>query len=230
MITRSAGLQADRRAMYREMQRSIPGLDAMYRLVHALVANHAGDAPDVLVVGAGGGREIEALGGCNAVGRITAIDPSVRNLDTARDTAGTLAPSLDVRFVVGTTNDIPDCDAFDVVTSLLVMHHLLDDGAKLAYLKGLRNKLAPGGRLIHADVCFDEIDEFERLVPIYLAHADIVGVSVDATRLELDAIPKLPVISGRRTRALFAEAGLTAPFEVFRSLWYRCWTSGRAPQ
>ena len=56
-------------------------------------------------------------------------------------------------------------------------------------------------------MCFDEIDDFDRLVPIYLAHANIVGVSADATRLELDAIPQLPVISGRRTRALFAEAG-----------------------
>ncbi|EPX78526.1 SAM-dependent methyltransferase [Litoreibacter arenae DSM 19593] len=216
--------------MYREMQRAVPGLDAMYRLVQALVTSHTGDAPHVLVVGAGSGREIEALDGCNVVGRITAIDPSARNLDTARDTAGALGASLDVRFVVGTTNDIPDGEAFDVVTSLLVMHHLRDDGTKFAYLKGLRDRLAPGGRLIHADVCFDEIDDFDRLVPMYLAHADIVGVSADAARLELNAIPQLPVISERRTRALFAEAGLTEPFEIFRSLWYRCWTSSRAPQ
>ena len=43
----------DRQAMYQEMQRAIPGLDAMYRLVHALIASHDNEAPHVLVVGAG---------------------------------------------------------------------------------------------------------------------------------------------------------------------------------
>lgn len=230
MKPRSPDLQADRRAMYREMQRSIPGLDAMYRLMHALVTSHTGDAPRVLVVGAGGGREIEALAGCRAVGRITAIDPSVRNLETARETARALGTSLDVRFVAGTVDDLPAGDAFEVITSLLVMHHLRDNGAKLAYLKGLRDRLAPGGRLIHADVCFDGSDVVDNLTPLYLAHADIVGASVNATRLELEAVPQLLVIPEGRTRALFAEAGLTEPFEVFRSLWYKCWTSSRGPQ
>ncbi|QAX28420.1 class I SAM-dependent methyltransferase [Leisingera sp. NJS204] len=230
MITHSADPQTDRRAMYREMQRSIPGLDAMYRLVPALVTNHADDALSILVVGAGGGREIEALGDCNAVGRITAIDPSARNLDTARVTAACSGASSEVRFIVGTVRDLQSGEAFDLVTSLLVMHHLHDDGAKLEYLKSLRDRLAPGGRLIHADVCFGDFEDFDRLIPIYLAYADIVGVCSDATRLELSAIPQLPIISGRRTRALFVEAGLTEPVEVFRSLWYRCWTSSRAPQ
>lgn len=230
MIPRRVGLQTDRRAMYREIQRSIPGLDAMYRLVRALVIRHEGDAPDVLVVGAGGGREIEELNGCTGVGRMTAIDPSARNLGMARRVAGRSGGSPDVRFIVGTLDDLPAGETHDIVTSLLVMHQLADDGAKLAYLTGLRDRLAPGGRLIHADICVDDIDAFDRLVPIYLAHADIVGVSADATRLELEAIRRLPVISVRRTRALFAEAGLTGPFEVFRSFWYRCWTSSRAPR
>jgi tRNA (cmo5U34)-methyltransferase len=216
--------------MYREMQGAVPGLDAIYRLAQALISRHAKEAPHVLVVGAGGGREIEAFRHGEIVGRITAVDPSLRNLDMARAVARLSGTSAEVSFIVGTVDDVPDGETFDIVTSLLVMHHLLDDGTKLAYLKGLRNRLAPNGLLIHADVCFDETGDFDRLVPIYLAHADIAGVSADATRLELDAIPQLPVVSAGRTCALFAEAGLTEPFEVFRSLWYRCWTSSRAPQ
>ncbi|MFD3189186.1 class I SAM-dependent methyltransferase [Sedimentitalea sp. HM32M-2] len=221
---------AERRAMYRELQRTVPGLDGMYRLAHALIAGCDDKTSGVLIVGAGGGRELEGPAKGRFKGQITALDPSAPNLGLARDAASDRGSSLDVRFLVGTVDDIPQGERFKIVTSLLVMHHLRDDGAKLAYLKGLRDRLAPGGRLIHADVCFDEIDDFDRLVPIYLAHADIVGVSADAARLELDAIPKLPVILGRRTCALFAKAGLAEPFEIFRSLWYRCWTSGRAPQ
>ncbi|AXI42624.1 bifunctional 2-polyprenyl-6-hydroxyphenol methylase/3-demethylubiquinol 3-O-methyltransferase UbiG [Sulfitobacter sp. SK011] len=221
---------ADRRAMYRELQRTMPGLDGMYRLVHALIAGCDDKTSGVLIVGAGGGRELEELAKGRFDGQITALDPSVPNLDLARDVASDHGSSLDVRFLVGTVDDIPQRERFKIVTSLLVMHHLRDDGAKLAYLKGLLDRLAPGGRLVHADVCFDEIEDFDRLAPIYLAHADIFGVSVDATRLELNAIPNLPIISGTRTRVLFSEAGLTEPFEIFRSLWYRCWTSSRAPK
>jgi len=211
--------------MYREMQRAIPGLDAMYRLVHALIASRGQEVPHVLVVGAGGGREIEEFRSSDAIGGITAIDPSARNLETVRTVAGTSGASPEVSLIVGTVDDLPDGDTFDVVTSLLVMHHLPDDGSKLTYLRGLRNRLAPGGRLIHADVCFDESEDFDELIPAFRAHADIFGVSADAVRLELDAIPKLPVVSGDRIRVLLSEAGLTEPQEVFRTLWYRCWVS-----
>lgn len=209
----------DGQAMYQEMQRAIPGFDAMYRLVHAMIGSHDNGAPHVLVVGAGGGREIEELRNSRAVGSITAIDPSARNLETAR------GASPRVRFIVGTADDLPDAERFDIVTSLLVMHHLPDDGSKLAYLKSLRERLTPGGQLIHADVCFDKSAEFHNQIPAFLAHADIFGVSAEAVRLELDAIPSLPVVSGDRTRAVFSEAGLTDPQEVFRTLWYRCWVS-----
>ncbi len=217
----------DRQAMYKEMQRAIPGLDAMYRLVHALIASHGKEAPHVLVVGAGGGREIEELRNSGAVGTITAIDPSARNLETARAVAGARGASPQVRFIVGTVDDLPDAESFDIVTSLLVMHYLPDDGSKLTYLRGLHQRLAPGGQLIHADVSFDESEDFDRLTPALRAHADIFGVSADAVRLELDAIPKLPVLSGGRTRDLIKEAGFSEPREIFRTLWYRCWFASR---
>lgn len=221
---------ADRRAMYREMQRSVPGLYEMYRLVHALIASRSETSPRVLIVGAGGGRELEEIMGGNVAGAITAVDPSVENLDMARDVAQKSGSSQEVRFLAGTVDDIPEATTFEVVTSLLVMHHLKDDGTKLAYLKGLRERLAPGALLIHADVCFDDPEAFRRMVSFYLAYAANIGASAGATRLELDAIPNLSVVSGARTRDLFAEAGMTEPFEVFRSLWYRCWISSVSPK
>ncbi|MEQ8932133.1 MAG: class I SAM-dependent methyltransferase [Nitratireductor sp.] len=197
----------------------------MYRLAHALIASHGEKAPQVLIVGAGGGREIAEFRNSDAIGGITAIDPSPRNLEMARTVAGASGASPEVNFIVGTADDLPGGVTFDVVTSLLVMHHLPDDGTKQEYLRGLCRRLAPGGRLIHADVCFDESAKFYNQIPAFLAHAEILGVSAAAARLELEAIPTLPVVSGDRTRTLFAEAGLTEPQEVFRTLWYRCWVS-----
>lgn len=216
----------ERLAMYRELHRSVPGLDAMYRLACAVIANHEGTPPRVLIVGAGGGREIEALRKGAVAARITAIDPSVRNLDMARWAAG----SDDIDFVLGTAEDLPSGETFDVVTSFLVMHHLPDDGAKLAFLRGLRDRLAPGSRFIHGDAWFDGSASFDRMVPLYRAYADLMGTSAEAVDLELEAIRRLPVASGPRMRALFAEAGLTPPIELLRSLWYRCWISTPRPE
>lgn len=217
----------DRQTMYKEMQRAIPGLDAMYRLAHAVIASHSTEAPHVLVVGAGGGREINELVNSGAVGTITAIDPSAQNLEMARSVAGVRGATPHVRFIVGTVDDLPDAESFDIATSLLVMHNLPDDGSKLAYLRGLRQRLASGGQLIHADVCLDKNEDFDGLIPLFQAHADIFDVSEDAVRLERDAILNLPVLSGGRTRDLIEEAGFSEPREVFRTLWYRCWLASR---
>ncbi|HEY9038761.1 MAG TPA: class I SAM-dependent methyltransferase [Roseovarius sp.] len=221
------GKPCDRIAMYREMKRALPGLDGMYRLVAALIATRATDNARLLIAGAGGGREIEALGASALAMDITAIDPSEENLNSAKRVADGIGVSHRITFCSGTIDDLPSRPPFDAATSLLVMHHLRDDGAKLAYLTALKDRLTGGGMLIHADVFFDGLEEFESLIPAYLAHADLVGANYHAARLELEAIPRLPIVSEDRTRALFSAAGFSEPREVFRTLWYRCWTSSR---
>ncbi|MCB1348173.1 MAG: class I SAM-dependent methyltransferase [Maritimibacter sp.] len=218
---------AARAKAYRDMLRAIPGLDGMYRLAAALVADPAPPTRRLLIVGAGGGREIEALGAHATVLDITALDPSTDNLRGAEQVAREIGVNDRIRFVTGTLDALPPGPAFDAATSLLVMQHLADDGAKLAYLQALRDRLRPGATLIHADVSVDGPKEFARLVPAYLAHARRAAIPDDVARIDLNKIPDMPVISPQRTSALFVEAGLAPPREVFRSLWYRCWVSTR---
>ena len=210
---------SDRLAMYRAMRDSVPGLDAMYRLMSALIASHAETRARILIVGAGGGREIEELLKQDIAVEITAIDPTKTNLETARLATETCRSESNVTFICGTIADLQRGAPFDVAPSVLVMHHIPDDGAKLAYLKDIRDRLVDSGLLIHADVCFEQTEDFDCLIPAYRAHARLVGAAPDATRLELEAIPQLPVASDARTKALIAEAGLTQPQEVFRTLW-----------
>lgn len=215
----------DRLAMYRELERAVPGLDTIYKLAGVLIASHPVAAPRVLVVGAGGGREIEALQTGVSAASITAVDPSPDNLALAKQVAG---DAKNIRFMEGRLEDLETGAEFDVATSLLVMHHLPDDGAKRAYLCALRDRLAVGGALVHADICLDDPDEFGRIAPIYEAHARRIRTSPEAIELELRTVPTLPVVASDRIRALFAQAGLAPPQEIFRSLWYRCWVSGHA--
>ena len=123
---------------------------------------------------------------------------------------------------------MPPGPTFAIATSLLVIHHLHDDGAKLSYLTALRDRLTPNATLIHADVCYDGLEELESLIPTYLAQAGHIGIADDIARVEAEAVTRLPIVSPARSRALLVEAGFRPPRELFRSLWYRCWVSTRA--
>lgn len=217
--------QADRMAKYREMQRAIPGLDDMYRLVHALIASRGSHDSRILIVGAGGGRELEELSKSELALQMTAIDPSDQNLEGAKLVARKSGLSDRLVFFKESVDDLPGQQPFDIATSLLVMHHIDDDGSKSTYLTAIRDRLAAGGVLIHADVCFDSMEEFESLLPAYMAHARLAGIDHEISRIDPEAIPKLAIISPARTQTLFREAGFTPPREIFRSLWYRCWVS-----
>ncbi|MEO3415790.1 class I SAM-dependent methyltransferase [Roseovarius sp. CAU 1744] len=199
----------------------------MYRLVSALIADQAVNGSRVLIAGAGGGREIEALGAAAKALDITAVDPSNEGLSAAKRIAERTGASDRINFFGGTMRELPSALPFDFATSLLVMHNLGDDGAKSDYLSKLYRHLAPGGVLLHADVCCDGDAEIQALTPAYMATARQAGVAADVARIERDAVSRLPVISVARTAELFAEAGFSLPREIFRSLWYRCWICTR---
>lgn len=220
-------LDPDRMAVYRDLQRSIPKLGEMYRLVRRIVDRNAPQGGRILLVGAGGGREIAALSETRNALKIVAVDPSRKNLLHARQVAKVVGLTERIAFHIGTTGSLGPTDPFHVATSLLVMHHIPDDGEKLAYLSAIRERLFSGGVLIHADICFDESDDRHQLLTEYLSYARSEGVCQEAMDIEVDAISRLPIVSGPRTRALFAEAGFEESREAFRSLWYRCWIAGK---
>lgn len=218
-------IQQDRIAAYRDLLRAIPGLEGLYDLAAALIASHASPGSRVLIAGAGGGREIAALADADL--EITAVDPSGENLAIARWVAAREGVSDKITFLEGTVDELPSDRVFDGALSLLVMQHLCDDGAKLGYLDALGARLAPGGVLIHADLCDEGIAECRRLLPAYLAHTESLGIEADIVQAELDAMSHLPIISPARTCELLREAGFAAPQAVFQSLWYRCWAATR---
>ncbi|MCB1918227.1 MAG: class I SAM-dependent methyltransferase [Rhodocyclaceae bacterium] len=223
----SAAQPSDRAALYSDLQRAIPGLDAMYALACAAIDARVPHDGRILVVGAGGGRELAGL--CDGRHRraITAIDPSASKLALAKRAARQAGVEDTIDFVTTPIDALPRQAPFDGATSLLVMHQLADDDGKLAYLTSLRERLSEDGVLVHADVCLDGRDELDVLVPAFLQYAQAAGIDPATTRFELDALSRLPIVSESRTCELFAGAGLAPPRALFRSLWYRCWLTGR---
>lgn len=220
--------QSDPNTVYQDLLRAVPRLADMYRLVGDQVDAVASDGSRVLIVGAGGGRELLELGKCEHALEIVAVDPSVRNLERARQVAHAEGLTDRVTFVTGTVDDVPPGPPFTIALSLLVMHQIVEDADKAAYLSSIQNKLGDTGLLIHADLCLDAPDGLEGLIQDYMSYAASMGIARQVTQIELDAISQSPPLSSARMRKLFAETHFNAPQEMFRSLWYRCWLVNRS--
>lgn len=216
-------------ARYREMQKALPGVDALYRLALAHLETVLPQGGHILVVGAGGGREVEALAGSRVPFTVTGADPSADMLDIARWHAEASARPEDVTLIQGVAQDVAaPAGGFDAATSLLVMHFLPDDASdkgKASYLRTIREKLRPGALLVHADVSFDDDAARAAFAPVFLRHAALAGLDEKAAATGPGVIETMPIISARRTEQLLAASGFGAPTIFFQALWYRAWVA-----
>ena len=214
---------------YRRVQHVMPGVDALYRCIRAICDARLKDGAEILIVGAGGGREIEALIASLRQYRLTGIDPSEAMLDVAREQVASAQASERVDLIQGLTSDLPDVATFDAASSILVMHFLPDDGSKEAYLGEIRKRLKISATYLHADVTFGDRGEFEALASAMREHAALMGLSeiADAPPSAIAKMafehPTSSIVSEARTRALFASAGFRVVAPFYRGFWYAGW-------
>lgn len=135
------------------IRRVIPGYDALHSMSGVMLAGTVPAEGRVLVVGAGTGAELLALGDAAPGWSFTACDPAAGMLAIAEDRIKDHPVADRCGLHACLCADLPD-DArdFDAATCLLVMHFLPDDGAKLALLKSIAARLKPGAPLILADM------------------------------------------------------------------------------
>lgn len=206
---------------YRAMQAKVPGGGALYAALVAVCEASLSRGASVLVVGAGGGAEIEALGASTWEFDLVGIDPSAAMLDVARPYAEAVQPPGRARLLHGTIDDLPSGDRFDAATSVMVMHFLPDDGTKLAYLAAIRSRLRTGAPYLHADVGF-ELASPARLLPVIRRFTERAGLPDFASQFDV-AEPGVHSVSEKRLTELFDEAGFRVVSPIFRGLWYAGW-------
>src|SRR5215216_3669649 len=129
-----------------EYTRTVASVNVGYDLVFTLTSCflRALHQPklDLLVVGAGGGMEVERFLPGDPGWRLVGVDPSRDMLASAQATAERLGVQGRVELVRGTVDDLPAGRRFDAATCLYVLHFLPDD-AKLALLRGIAARLRP---------------------------------------------------------------------------------------
>lgn len=207
----------------------MPGVDALYLSLRAICDAELADGARILIVGAGGGREIEALAVSDHDFLLTGVDPSADMLAVAQHYVAAASAETRVALIQGLTTDLTGDAEYDAAAAMLVMHFLPDDGSKLAFLQEIRARLKRGATYLHADVCFASRTQFDAYAKAMREHAGLVGLA-EIADAPAQAIAKLAfdgdtrwIVSEERTAELFGEAGFHLVAPIYRGLWYAGW-------
>lgn len=181
----------------------VPGLVDLHRMTMLLLSERAPAQARILVVGAGGGMELKALGEAQPGWRLTGVDPSAPMLDLARRTTKGIAERIEV--VEGTV-DAVSSSGFDGATCLLVLHFLNRD-ARLHLLEEIRRRLKPRSRLVvvhHTSGNGDAALWLTRSAAFADGEGDYSAKALTAGAAMAEG---LPLLSGDEEEALLHEAG-----------------------
>lgn len=204
----------------------ILGYESFYVLTEILLAENLPERAEVLIVGAGGGKEIVTFGNAFPNANFTGVDPSEKMLAVAQQKADVENLASRLSLVRGTIQDV-DEKQFDAATALLVMHFLPDDGEKLEFLKAVHRRLKPNTKFIIAGGCLDKTGaEFDWMMNAYQNHArrngappEIVAEAAKTIREKVYFVPE------RRELELLQAAGFGEIRRFFQGLWFTAWVA-----
>jgi tRNA (cmo5U34)-methyltransferase len=125
------------------------GYDLLFTLTHCFLRALQQPALNLLVVGVGGGAEIERFLPDNPDWRLTGVDPSREMLTLAHAKVEELGLRERVALLQGTVEDLTTEARFDAATCLFVLHFLPDE-AKRETLRGIARRLRPGAPVLVA--------------------------------------------------------------------------------
>ena len=179
----------------------------------------------ILVIGAGGGAEIERFLPRNPEWRITGVDPSQAMLAHARVKVKAHALDDRVTLVQGTIGQLPPEKRFDAATCLYVLH-FLPDPAKVELLRDIRARLRPGAPLyLISGVRVDEaesggVDSRLRadILGAWQQHGEVTGMPAEQMAgiigQLVEQMSQPQVATASRIEDLMREAGFThiAPY------------------
>lgn len=202
----------------------VPGLSDLHRMVMLLLAEEAPEDAHILVVGAGGGMETEAMAKAQESWRFTGVDPSPAMLGLARQA---LAPFEDrVDLIEGTIDQAP-AGLFDGATCLLTFHHI-ERTERLATLRSIRRRLKPGAKLVAVEHSAPG-SEPERWMTRSVAFGDRAGPDWGkaATTARM-MVERLPLLTPTEEEELLREAGFIDVELFYAAFSFRGWIANTA--
>lgn len=151
MTHRSPSVFADPQAIARYAEgprRNVPGYDSLLPMVRILLAERVPADGRVVVVGAGGGLELEDMAQAHPGWRLDGVDPSQPMLDLAAQRLESAGVSDRVALHHGYVQRAP-AGPFDGATCLLTFHFVPRE-ERVPMVAVIRRRLKPGAPLVAA--------------------------------------------------------------------------------
>jgi len=209
----------------RGVRRTLPTYDAMYKMAHSYLRQKVGEHASILIVGAGGGTELEVFGPQNQEWSFTAIDPSSSMLALAEIKSKELGIQGRVKFLNKTVMDLDESNVYDAATNMLVMHFIPDVGEKRATLEKINRLLKPGAPFVIASMFGEQREEeFEEKISLWRNYwSDRTNLTSDTINEMEDAIRKLSFQPELEIRSMLADSGFERVTKFLETAMFGGW-------
>ncbi len=213
---------ADYGRMYEELASStIPGYDHLFLMVRGLLEARLPDAAEILVVGAGGGKELVTLADGSAWSFV-GVDPSAQMIAFAQHKVEQADYGDRVRLQLGYAHDLPNEARFDAATCILVLHFIAGDDAKLALLRDISARLKSGATLVLVNLYGEDFDP--DIVTAWRVFQRARGRTIEAIDAqEARARATTQFVSEPRLMELLDAAGFEQIQRFYTALWFGGW-------
>lgn len=204
-------------------RRFVPGLDALHRMAGILLAERAGHAAKVLVLGAGGGSELRAMADAYQRWTFVGVDPAAEMLRLAERVVG---PAMDrVKLVEGTIDDAP-AGPFDAATCFLTLHFLAAPERERT-IREIHKRLRPGAPFVAAHVSFSQEEgQRERWLDRYAAYPIASGADPDQVANARSAVAaSLNTLAPEQDEAILKAGGFHDVTLFYTGLVWRGWVA-----
>jgi tRNA (cmo5U34)-methyltransferase len=207
-------------------RRFVPGIADLHRMTAILLAERAPEDARVLVLGAGGGLELQVLAQAHPGWTFVGVDPAAAMLDEAKRKLG---PDVArVTFCEGIIDDAPE-GPFDAATCLLTLH-FLGVAERTRTVRELRRRLKPGAPFVAAHSSFPQ-DHGARALWMgrHAAFALASGADPEqAKKMRAAVEANVPLLAPEQDEAILREAGFADVALFYAAFTWRGWV-GYAP-
>lgn len=198
--------------------RQVPGYDGLLRMTTQLIAETAPENAHVLVLGSGGGLEIDAMATSKSSWRFEGIDPSRDMQDLAAKTTADYADRVNLR---AGYIDSASAGPFDAATCILTMHFVPREQRRET-LTHIRKRLTSGAPLVMAHISFPQ-DEPQRSTWI-ARHVSYAGTPAEKVEAAKEAIStRLTILSPDEEESTLQQTGFSDVTMFYAGLSFRGW-------
>lgn len=206
---------------YREgPPRQVPGFASLHRMTTMLLAEAVPGEGRILVLGAGGGLELQAMAEAQPGWRFVGVDPDADMLAVADE--ATRPYTNRIALHQGTIDDAP-AGPFDGAVSLLTFHFIARE-QRPGTLRGLRARMKHGAPLVLAHISFSQAEpERTRWISRHVAFGGTAPENVESAKQAIRT--RLAILDPAEEEAHLRAAAFGRVSLFYAGLTFRGWVA-----